>query len=404
MQWICCQIGAREHYAIPRVLHRRSELGLLVTDAWADKWLPWKLGPTARATERYHPDLASVSVESFDWQVLRFELSTRRYLSGWRVYMARNEWFQRRALHALRKFRDRHPKTGYVLFAYSYAAARLFEFAKDSGWSTVLGQIDPGPFEEKVMLDVHRQAGRIGDASPAPPAYWEQWRDECRLADRIIVNSHWSRQGLQSEGVPAEKLHVVPLAYDPPIEASNFVRKYPPAFDSSRPLRVLFLGQVNIRKGLLEMLGAVSQLEKLPVEFRIVGDVQTPVPPEYKEHPSMKWFGAVPRGAAADFYRDADVFLFPTLSDGFGLTQLEAQSWSLPVIASGRCGEVVEHGVNGYLLPDVTADTIACAIQRLLAAPALLGGLSARSRGKEFTLEKLYPRLPRVSRERNSPA
>ena len=34
MKWLCCQLGAREHYAIPRALFRSGMLGYLVTDAW----------------------------------------------------------------------------------------------------------------------------------------------------------------------------------------------------------------------------------------------------------------------------------------------------------------------------------------------------------------------------------
>ncbi|MGD1073968.1 MAG: glycosyltransferase family 4 protein [Bryobacteraceae bacterium] len=311
--------------------------------------------------------------------------------------MARNEWFQSRALAALQRFRDRHADGRYVLFSYSYAAARLFEFAKQSGWTTVLGQMDPGPFEEKIVMDLHRQAGCAGAANPAPAAYWERWRKECRLADRIIVNSDWSRQGLRAEGVPSEKLHVVPLGYDRPAEAANFARTYPAVFDSERPLRVLFLGQANVRKGVLEILGAVSKLEKLPVEFWIVGDAQVPLAREYERHPRVKWFGTVSRSATANFYRDADVFLFPTFSDGFGITQLEAQAWSLPVIASQRCGDVVEHGINGFLLPDVTADAIAGTLESILAAPGMLRDLAAHSRVTEFTLDKLYDRIQRMS-------
>ena len=35
MKWLCCQLGAREHYAIPRALFRQGVLGHLLTDAWA---------------------------------------------------------------------------------------------------------------------------------------------------------------------------------------------------------------------------------------------------------------------------------------------------------------------------------------------------------------------------------
>ena len=124
----------------------------------------------------------------------------------------------------------------------------------------------------------------------------------------------------------------------------------------------------------------------------MVGDVQVPIPPEFKKHPKVKWFGAIPRGVTARFYRDADVFLFPTFSDGFGMTQLEAQAWKLPIIASRRCGDVVNDGENGFLLPEISAGAIAQAIEGILAGPAILSSLAARSRIHDFTLQEVYGR------------
>jgi glycosyltransferase involved in cell wall biosynthesis len=54
--------------------------------------------------------------------------------------------------------------------------------------------------------------------------------------------------------------------------------------------------------------------------------------------------------------------ILPTLSDGFALTQLEALSYGCPVIASERCGDVVQPGMNGWLLPDLEPETIAATI------------------------------------------
>ena len=54
------------------------------------------------------------------------------------------------------------------------------------------------------------------DWQAAPPEYWGSWREECKLADRIVVNSEWSREGLVRGGVPGEKISVIPLAYEAP--------------------------------------------------------------------------------------------------------------------------------------------------------------------------------------------
>jgi glycosyltransferase involved in cell wall biosynthesis len=397
--WICCQLGAREHYSIPRAVHSSNELGLLATDAWADTWLPWRLGASSRAAERFHPQIPSNLVDSFDWSLLAFEFSARRRAAGWETIIDRNDWFQERTVDILRAFKRRHPNRNCTLFSYSYTARKPFEFAKEAGWSTVLGQIDPGPFEERLVADLHRSNGVSANTAAAPASYWDRWREECELADRIIVNSDWARHGLCTEGIAPEKLRLVPLVYDPPREASTFVRRYPVVFNAERPLRVLFLGQVNLRKGAAEIMSALTQLGKLPVELWFVGPVQLPLTETCREHPRVKWFGTVPRGAAASYYRGADVFLFPTFSDGFGLTQLEAQAWELPVIASSHCGDVVRHLENGYILPDVSAGSIVNAIRRILDEPGMLPTMAARSRTGEFAPHRLAASLAGIRDE-----
>jgi len=281
------------------------------------------------------------------------------------------------------------------LFAYSYATRQIFRFAKQRGWKTVLGQIDPGPVEEKIVAEeAARVPGLAGDWQPVPPEYWENWQEECSLADHIIVNSEWSRACLVEARVNGSKLSVIPLAYESPITDTPITRAYPARFTSDRPLRVLFLGQVNLRKGVARLFDAIRQLKDEPIEFEFVGRVQVAVPADLKNNARVRWIGAVPRGKTSDFYRTADVLIFPTLSDGFGLTQLEAQTHGLPVIASRHCGDVVKHGVNGLLLGEPTADAIIEALRFCLADPARLAAFSAASRVEDrFSIDKLGQNL-----------
>src|SRR5205814_3008322 len=254
--------------------------------------------------------------------------------------------------------------------AYSYAAHDILRFAGSRGWRTVLGQIDPGPPEERIVARLYRDDPlQRGKWKPTPPGYWESWREECALADRIVVNSAWSQHALEEEGIPTEKIRVVPLAYQAPTEAEEFERKYPEAFSTVRPLRVLFLGQVNLRKGIGPSLEAVRLLSREPVEFWFVGPVHVHVPADLRDNSRIHWVGAVPQSATSAFYRNADVFLFPTFSDGFGLTQLEAQAWKLPVIASKFRGDVVKDRYDGWILAEVSANAIAGALRHCLAEP-----------------------------------
>ncbi|MDO7841560.1 glycosyltransferase family 4 protein [Sphingomonas immobilis] len=295
-------------------------------------------------------------------------LEARMRIGRWdgrRRIVARDALFQQSCVARLKRVPGDQPR---VLAAYSYAAEGLLAYARTRGWRTVLCQIDPGPGEERLV------AGFDPAAPLRSPETWERWRRECALADRIVVNSEWSRTLLLEEGIPAEKLRVVPLVYEKPAEAVS--RRYPQHFDATRPLRALFLGQLISRKGLMPLFDAIRALEGLPVTFDIVGHPAIPIPADIAANPAVRLPGGVPHSATPALYRDADVFLFPTFSDGFGLTQLEAQAWRLPIIASAHCGDVVRDGIDGIVLPDVTGDAIAAAIRRCLDDPALLQGFA----------------------------
>lgn len=397
--WIVCQLGAREHYAVARALHRQSLLDRLYTDTWVPPSHPLGLGRLkSRMQERFHPELAAANVSATTLASATFELKVRmRKIDGWDRIIRRNDWFQKSAVHALHQVSGTKPKT---LFAYSYAALNILRFARERGWSTVLGQIDPGPAEERIVARLHANQSKPHDWSPAPKIYWDLWRRECELADRIMVNSLWSKNALVEEGLAAAKIGIVPLAYEPPTGADDVTRVYPARFDAARPLRVLFLGQINLRKGLLPLLDAITLLRGEPVEFWFAGPIQFAIPDAVRHTANVRWFGSIPRSETSKYYRDADLFIFPTYSDGFGLTQLEAQAWKLPIVASRRCGDVVSDGSNGLILQDITADAIANAIRACAANPELLRNMAERSLPRErFSLKNLGENLVASMRE-----
>jgi glycosyltransferase involved in cell wall biosynthesis len=130
------------------------------------------------------------------------------------------------------------------------------------------------------------------------------------------------------------------------------------------------------------------------VEFRIVGPIQVPIPEAITHNPKVRFTGTVTRSEVVEHYQWADLFLFPTFSDGFGLTQLEAQAWKIPILASRFCGDVVENGRNGLLLDELSGEAIARSIRSVLSAPAELDRMSAASGiEKQFTISCLSNRL-----------
>ena len=405
--WICCQIGAREHYAIPRALHNNGQLKHLITDAWIAPDSPLNRLPDRLLTklkERYHSELDEASIKSFNTSLFIWELSQiNKRVAGWDRIIARNYWWQDRVVELLKKSpkglaprRDR--SKNITLFAYSYAALELFRYAKSQGWQTVLGQIDPGIIEQKLVTQEQKKHPLESNLGSIPLQYWSDWREECALADTIVVNSNWSSQALQQTGVSQDKIKTIPLAYQPSEAAKEFTKNYPANFSTQRPLKVLFLGQVTVRKGIAAIFKAIELLSNRPIEFWFVGEVKIDTPQQFKNHPQIKWFGSVARSETDYYYQQADLLLFPTISDGFGLTQLEAQAWKLPLISSQFCGEVVKDRFNGLILPNVTGKAIAQALTFCLHNPQELAQFSLNSTQilSDFSLPKLSSELRKI--------
>jgi glycosyltransferase involved in cell wall biosynthesis len=387
-------------------------LGYLLTDAWfpPSSLLAKMCGHGSKLADRFHDELGEARVKAFNSSSILFETLARACrLQMWPSILARNRWFQRRVVSFLRSQLSTvdHQR---ILLSYSYTALEPFRYAKVRGWKTVLVQIDPGPEEEKIVAgETARVPELAGEWRPAPAEYWARWREECELADRIIVNSEWSREGLIRGGVPGEKISVVPLAYeiaDVRDHTSDIVsaRTYAARFTFERPLRVLFLGLINLRKGVARLLEAARILHDEPVEFWMVGPVEIANVSTIAQATRVQWFGPATRGQAGQFYRNSDVFILPTLSDGFAITQLEAQAYGLPIIASKFCGRVVENNINGIILDEPSAACIAHAIRDCIANPYRLERLASASRvHHKFTIQALAHELQHLEGPRDSP-
>lgn len=399
--WIVCQLGARERYAIPRALRQQGLLRELITDFWFAPGFPQPPFFGERMSSRWSADLEGANVHAFNVKFLAFELTAR--LKGWRdweLMIARNRAFQHHAAGRLKSLAESDAGRETVVFSYCYSALEQFSEAKQRGWRTVLGQIDLGPMEddlEKSLLAEHPEWPCSTPCSP-PSSYWQEWREECALADTIIVNSEWARGGMIRQGIAPEKLVVIPLAYEVARDGEIPEHKSPclQSSDSRRPLRVLFLGQVVARKGIYDLIEAARLLEGASLVIDVVG-AHPSLPPEVPSN--LRFHGAVSLGGTDAWYRRADVFVLPTHSDGFAITQLEAMSHGLPVITTPHCGSVVEEGWNGCLFQPGDASALAALLRRLSSdrdLPVMMGQ-HARETVKRFSLVALAERLATLS-------
>ncbi|MCX5951945.1 MAG: glycosyltransferase family 4 protein [Cyanobacteria bacterium] len=303
-------------------------------------------------------------------------------IGGWNAFSLRNQWFQEWTACAVSE------SEALVVFSYSYTARLPFTVAKARGGICILGQIDPGPREFDIVDEHTSLYQHLQPPSNRPASdYWRQWEEEIALADWIVVNSTWSSKLLLEAGVPAIKLVEIPLVYEPSfIPRSSSV----PATTKSgfKRIKLLFLGSVILRKGVGQLFDAIKLLVDQPVDFTFAGPIGVKIPEEISSLPNVRFLGPVNKRIAEGLYRESDVFLFPTLSDGFGLTQLEALGHGLPVIASENCARVIEDRVNGLVLTEVKPESIAEAILHLVRNRQFLAMLQANA----FVPDQYHPR------------
>ena len=94
--WIVCQLGARERYAVARALHREGKLWALITDLWMPPAsLLSRIIQHGKIAIRWNPELADARVRSFNIRYLCFELMARlRGVRDWDRKISRNTLFQ----------------------------------------------------------------------------------------------------------------------------------------------------------------------------------------------------------------------------------------------------------------------------------------------------------------------
>jgi glycosyltransferase involved in cell wall biosynthesis len=174
----------------------------------------------------------------------------------------------------------------------------------------------------------------------------EIYRNEILKADYHIVASTFSKQAAIYSGVSQDKIAVCPYGVDKKDFHINN-RK----FDGK--LNVLFVGAVNQRKGIYQLLTVAKEINSPDVIFNIVGRGRDYCGYLYDPYdPYVNFHGHVSYEQLIKFYTTSHIFVFPTLGEGYGLVLLEALSAGLPLIVTPNCAgrDIVIDEFNGYVV------------------------------------------------------
>ncbi|HZS40468.1 MAG TPA: glycosyltransferase [Polyangia bacterium] len=220
--------------------------------------------------------------------------------------------------------------------------------------------------------------GAAADRGVISPRVVARTLREYAEADAVIAISQLTKRTLVERGVPAEKVAVIPYGVD----ASAYARAPIARARDSRTPRILFVGGVSLRKGIPYLLDAFRMLDR-PAELRLVGRRNDALVGRLGGLPPHVTSAGPKTGATlAAEYAAADIFVLPSVEDGWGLVTNEAMAAGLPVVVSDAAGssELVREGETGFVVPACDAAALARALDTLLADAALRHRMGERAR------------------------
>jgi glycosyltransferase involved in cell wall biosynthesis len=406
-QIVVAHLGARMHYAVPAVLERAGMLAQFFTDAYVGPGSAWQGLPRLaellpagcrpagleRLLGRRENGLPSEKVTAFNLFGAAYALAQGRAGTGKsleRVYLEYGRRFAERV--------RRHPRcAGQGVYTFLSMAQPLFQQALRQGMKCILDQfIAPWKILAQLLEEEYEKWPEW-----ETPSFWaapshdflEVEEQERHLADAIICPSEFVAQGLKTLDIPPHKIFVVPYG----VEGERFSCDRRP-WRGQRPLRLLFVGRVNLRKGIPYLYQALQRLNSARILARVVGPVDLQESSRGLLSQQCEVTGPIPRTAVQRHYAWADLFVFPSLCEGSAMVIYEALAAGLPVITTPHAGSVVRDGVDGFIVPIRDAAAISEKIEFLLKMPHLLSELSANAckRAQEYSWENYKSNLIQI--------
>lgn len=386
--------GARDAYQVAQALAEADLLDTLVTDLFWPSDRTW-----ARALAAKLPGSLQALLRARSAPAIPSHRVRNCYLAGFKALLLDRA---KRLPFALRRsairsadrtlgrtagrLATRH-HAGLLTYSYiGYEALRAF-----SG-PGILFQVHPHPLTIRRLLteELERHPDCAGSLTQEwelalPDEDFQHLVEEPRLAARFLCASSFTRQSLIENGADPSAIRVVPYGVD----AQRF---HPDPTQRSAPggkLRLLFVGRINQRKGIKYLLEALRLLQTDQIELTICGriidglDLFKPFADRITIRPSV---------SAAELeqaYQAADLFVFPSVAEGFAQVLLEAMASGLPILSTTHTAapDLITEAVEGFILPPRRPDLLAERIDWAATHRAELAamGQRARTRAEFFT-------------------
>jgi glycosyltransferase involved in cell wall biosynthesis len=341
-----------------------------------------------RALAHYHPwrEMGRMLASRLGW-----EFPCRHERGAWSID-AVFQSLDRRVAKRLAQMGARGGVRG--VYAYEDGAAATFEAARERGVACIYD----------LPIGYWRVAHEIYAEETAREPQWActltGMRDsaeklarkdrELALADTVFVASSFTQRTIQAAPKAPSRIHVIP--YGAPIAAASSEERR-----IGGPLRVFFAGSLSQRKGVSYLLKAAAMLGDR-IELTLLGTkVSDACAPLNEALVRYRWIRSLPHSEVLREMGRHDVFVFPSLFEGFGLVILEAMAQGLPVITTSHTAgpDIIEDGVDGFIVPIRSSEAIAEKLDVLAADRPRLAAMreAAIATARRFTWENYQRRL-----------
>lgn len=291
------------------------------------------------------------------WIVEKWGIDPKKVRSFWRHYLlSRFSWPEARLHKMFGKWAAGHliREPWDVVLSWSGISKEIFQALNRSKTLKILVRGSAHIRIQKRLLE--EESIRTGLQIDQPSSWIiEREEEEYRLADTIRVLSTFSYQTFLEAGVSKEKLFLNPSGtpfqrFRPSADIIEARRK---RILSKQPLRALFIGSVSFRKGLWDM-AAIMQCLKGKFNFQFVGPILSEAKKFVKSlYGLAKFYPKVSQNKLHLYYEQGDLFIFPTVEDGFPQVLAQAQSNALPILTTTNCSgpDMIQEGKTGWVLP-----------------------------------------------------
>jgi glycosyltransferase involved in cell wall biosynthesis len=299
-----------------------------------------------------------------------------------------NNFFSLRA-SKLVNYRNTDILIGWSGFSYySFEKAKKFNCIKvlERGSSHIL-------YQSKILKEEYN---RLNLATYLPSKKTiETELKEYELADYICVPSEFARKTFIEKGFSKKKIIKIPYGVDIKNFYPNFNKDK--SFDNNKKFTIISTGSISVRKGSIYLLRAFKELNLLNAELIFVGSIDNDLKvilSKYSSMKNIKFYNKQPQSKLKEFYNKADVFVLFSVEEGLSMVQIQAMACGLPVICTYNTGgsEIVDNGINGFVLPIRNMKLLKKKILLLYNSPDLLKKMKrkAYNKAKNFMSWDIY--------------